>query len=130
MKIKLFFLAIVVVVAIGTFSGCYRDNLQEIAPGLGLSNGNCDNSGTMTYTYHIVPIMQASCGTSTCHGPSNIYVNLSTYAGVKKSVNSGRFWHSINGTGGASPMPKGAPLLNSCKLEQIKKWIDAGALNN
>jgi hypothetical protein len=85
MKIKLFFLAIILVIATGAFSGCYRDNLQEITPGAGLSNMNCDTTGTMTYAYHIAPIMSASCGTSTCHGTSNAYVNLSNYAGVKKN---------------------------------------------
>jgi hypothetical protein len=129
MKIRLLFFAILVV-AIGAFSGCYHDNLQEMTPGAGLSNINCDTTGTMTYAYHIAPIMTASCGTSTCHGASNPYVNLSAYAGVKKSVLNGQLWNCINGTGGISPMPKNSAPLSSCNIKKIKKWIDDGAPNN
>jgi hypothetical protein len=43
---------------------------------------------------------------------------------------SGKLLGTINHAAGFSPMPKGGAKLSSCRIATIKKWIDAGMLNN
>ena len=124
---KLFF----AIICICFLSACYSDNLQELTPSFGLKDNACDTAGVMTYTYHIAPIMEASCGTKTaCHGTSNKYIDLSTYTGVKKIVTNGKLISCITWTGTASRMPKYGSKLDDCTIRKIQKWVDAGALNN
>lgn len=74
--------------------------------------------------------MQNNC--TGCHNPASLGggIDLSTYTTVKASVTSGRLWGTINWTAGFSAMPKGGNKMPACQITQIKKWIDAGALNN
>ncbi len=67
-----------------------------------------------------------------CHGGTapSAGITLNTYQGVRAQVTNGRLWGSVTHSPGYSPMPKNAAKLNDCQLTQIKKWIDAGALNN
>ncbi len=120
---------------LGAFSpiGCYSDNLQELHPEL-LLNNNCDTSATMSFQTHIRPILLNSCGSNNaCHNAQTASggVVLENYAGVKSSVNNGKFLSSILWDGNAGQMPKNSPSqLNNCALTQIQKWINAGALDN
>lgn len=93
------------------------------------SAGGCDTLN-MSFSNDIVPILNNKC--VGCHnGPSGSGgVDLSTYNGVLGVVQSGQLFGSINWDNAYSNMPKGGSQLPSCEINQIKAWIDAGALNN
>ncbi|MEQ1554756.1 MAG: hypothetical protein ABL929_11285 [Ferruginibacter sp.] len=98
----------------------------------GAKNNGCDACDTTSFKYAtaIQPLMQNNC--TGCHNPASLGggIDLSTYTTVKASVTSGRLWGTINWTAGFSAMPKGGNKMPACQITQIKKWIDAGALNN
>lgn len=91
----------------------------------------CDTT-VFTYKGAIAPIMKLNCTSSRCHDATRPAsgINLTTYTGVKKVASNGRLWGAVSHANGYIAMPKGAPKLSKCNLTQIKKWIDAGALNN
>lgn len=107
-------------------SGCYTDNEEDLYPA-----STC-NLTTVTFATTIKPIIEANCISSGCHDAataSNGY-DLTTYAGVKLSVDNNKMLGVINHSSGFSAMPKNAAMLSQCNLDQIKKWVDDGALNN
>lgn len=110
---------------------CYNDNLSELAPS-GVPGGACDTTGIITYSHHIAPMLNTNCGTgNSCHGSNNISgYDLSNYTGVHSAVVSGKLISSITWTGSAIRMPENGSKMNSCNIIKIKKWINAGALNN
>lgn len=92
--------------------------------------GNCDSS-LFTYAAAIKPIITNKC--QGCHSgsaPGGGGIDLTSYINVKFKVDDGKLWGSVNHMPGYSAMPKGGQKLTDCELGQIKKWIDAGALNN
>ena len=94
-------------------------------------DGPCDTT-QFTYTAVIKPILAVRC--NGCHGavaPSG-NLNYTTYAGVKASVDNGKFWASIVHASGIKPMPypQGSAQIPDCDKIKIKKWIDAGAPEN
>lgn len=98
----------------------------------GANNNICDmcDSANINYSTGIQPLIQNKC--QGCHNPSSLGggIDLSSYARVKASVISGKFYGSIMWSSGFSAMPKGGIKLSACEINQVKKWIDAGALNN
>src|ERR1700741_389966 len=84
-----------------------------------------DTAGVMSYTNHIVPILDASCGTSSsgCHNGGNYNGHLNDYAGVMEQVQSGALVHSVmrDQPGTYTPMPLGDNKLSDCKIYKIKK---------
>lgn len=123
---KLF--AIAIFVAAGVFTGCYYDNMEDVYPGDGLFRP-CDTTSTISYTNHIVPILENNC--INCHSGSgaNADVHLDNYQGVydiaTQGLLTGVTWHEV----GFTPMPPNYQI-DSCSLVQIKKWVLAGAPNN
>jgi mono/diheme cytochrome c family protein len=95
-------------------------------------NDTCDVS-TVTWTLTVKPILASNC--LACHsaalaGGSGGGIRLENYTDVKTAVNNQKLYGSISHSSGYSPMPKGGSKLNSCNLQQIKKWIDNGAPEN
>jgi hypothetical protein len=91
----------------------------------------CDTT-VFTFAAAIQPIVALHC--TGCHSgatPSGS-ISYSTYAGIKASVDNGKFWGSITHSYGIKPMPypQGSSKLPDCAVIKIKKWIDAGALQN
>lgn len=110
---------------------CTFDNEEEVFPSDD-ANGGCQTA-EMSYIDDIVPILAFHC--YSCHGDASFNtlgsnIHLEGYNNLKNYVDNGRFFGSINREQGFSPMPRNAPKLNQCDLDQIKSWIDAGALNN
>lgn len=99
----------------------------------GAKNNSCQPSScdttNVTYSVTIKNIVTNKC--QGCHSGTAASggIDLSTYAGVKAKVTDGRLWGAVNHMPGFSPMPKGGTKLSDCELTQIKKWIDAGAIN-
>jgi hypothetical protein len=99
----------------------------------GAKNNACDAACDTTnfkYSTAIQPLMQGKC--TGCHNPASLGggIDLSTYASVKASALNGKLYGTINWNAGFSPMPKNTSKMPACEILQIKKWIDAGSLNN
>lgn len=89
----------------------------------------CDTS-LFTYSSAVQPILELHC--TGCHNNTtqNGGVNLSTYNGVQTVALNGKLAGSINWSVGFIAMPQGGQKLSDCNIEQITKWINAGAPNN
>lgn len=111
------------------FSACYYDH-EETLYGATSTLPCTDTAGVVSYAQKVVPILQSSC--YGCHAGSFPSGNqlMGTYAADKAMAQSGKLMGTINHAAGFSPMPKSAAKLSSCKIATIKKWIDAGMLNN
>jgi mono/diheme cytochrome c family protein len=98
----------------------------------GAKFNNCVGCDTVNYTFnaYILPIIQTNC--TGCHsgGSPDANLSLTNYSQIVSTVNDGSLMHSLHGTGGYSIMPKNTSGLQSCKITQIQKWINDGALNN
>jgi len=90
---------------------------------------SCDTS-LFTYSGAVQPILALHC--TGCHNNTtqNGGINLSTYTGVQTVALNGKLAGSINWSTGFVPMPQGGQKLSDCNIEQIMKWINAGAPNN
>ena len=89
----------------------------------------CDSS-SFTYSGNVKPILQTHC--LGCHSGLAIdggYIPLDTYDGLKEQVNGNFLLPAVNQTG-SYPMPKNGAKISDCKITIIRKWIEAGALNN
>lgn len=89
----------------------------------------CDTAA-FTYNNNVVPILKTFC--IGCHSASNAMggVDLSTHAAVKTYALNGKLYGSISWTAGFKAMPQGGNKLSDCQIRVIRKWIDAGSLNN
>jgi hypothetical protein len=118
---KLFLLSAIVVFV---FTSCYYHK-EDILYGT-----NCDTTN-VTYSSTIKSLLNNySC--LGCHLGINPPggINLETYANVKSMVDNGRLYGAVTHAAGFKPMPDGGPKMNSCDINKIKAWIDAGAPDN
>ena len=91
--------------------------------------GACD-SASFKFAADVQPILQTHC--IGCHGGTGGaggYILLDTYDAVKQQVDYSLL-PSITHAPGAKQMPQNGSKLNDCKITTIRKWIEAGALNN
>lgn len=92
---------------------------------------NCStgcNTNVFTYSGAVKSIIETYC--KGCHSEPATATkpNFSDYQGVKAVAQlNGRLLGAINHLAGFKPMPQTGPKLNDCKIEQITKWIQAGA---
>lgn len=88
----------------------------------------CDTT-SFTYAAAIQPLLNNNC--TGCHTTGSLggNIDLSTYAAVDNQIANRKLWGSITHAVGYSPMPQGGKL-SDCQITQVRKWIDAGALNN
>ena len=106
-------------------AGCYYDKEELLYP-----SGNCDTSNS-TFSGVVQTCLQ-TYGCLGCHSgaaPSG-NVLLNTYTVVKTYVQNGKLYGAITHSTGYTPMPQGGNKMNTCDINKIKAWIDAGALNN
>jgi len=118
-------------ITVFSLSSCYYDNFKELRPDSALpstSTAICDTNSIISYTAQILPILNASC-TQNCHNNIGSGHDLTTHASVQSDAVGGTLVPSVDGTGG-NPMPQGANPLSACDVAKIKKWVNAGALNN
>lgn len=123
--ILLFFLIIVTTL---TISSCYYDK-EELLYGAS-SSAPCTDTTAAPYAQKVVPILQQFC--YSCHTGSFPSGNqlMGTYAADKAMAQNGKLYGTMNHAAGYSPMPQGMSKLSSCQIATVKKWIDAGMLNN
>ncbi|HQS52527.1 MAG: hypothetical protein B7X75_06780, partial [Sphingobacteriales bacterium 39-40-5] len=97
----------------------------------GARNNGCSScdSSSFKFAANIKPIIADKC--QGCHNPNSLGggIDLSTYTAIKASAASGKLYGSITWASGFSKMPQ-AGKLPTCEISQIRKWIDAGSLNN
>ncbi|MEZ5046460.1 MAG: cytochrome c [Chitinophagaceae bacterium] len=103
-------------------TACTKHNKEDVL-------GICDTSN-VTYSQDVAQLMSTHC--NSCHGGTSPSFNISTenYTELKKIVDNGTLWGSINHHAGFFQMPKSSAKLNACDIEKIGAWIHAGALNN
>lgn len=89
----------------------------------------CDST-VFTFSGAVKNIIQNKC--QGCHSGTSAGggIDLSTYNLLKIQVNNGKLWGTISHLAGYSPMPKNGNKLSDCEIVQIRKWMDAGSLNN
>jgi hypothetical protein len=126
-KIKLILSLLLAAVMI---SGCYYDNEEYLYP----QSAICETEN-MSYTNDIKPLLDASCvGCHSGASPSG-NISLDTYDAVATAAaidpgSYGSLYGAVSHASGNSPMPKSADKLPDCTIDQIKAWIDQGALDN
>lgn len=114
-------------------SKAQRDSIYKWIVQGALNTSNCNSScDTTFFTYSgaILPILQSSC--IGCHSgtPASGNIDLSTYTNVQTIALNGKLIGAVTHATGFSPMPQAGNKLPDCKITQIRKWINAGALNN
>lgn len=102
----------------------------------GISGRTC-SADTVYFANSIQPLLNASCAMSGCHDAVSHTegINLSTYAGILRTVSPGRAGSSklysvmvSNGESRMPPLPR--PAMTAAQLSIIQKWINQGAMNN
>lgn len=116
-----------VIAAICLFSSCYQDNKEDLYQHLQPQDCTIVDA---TYTAQIVPIINNHC--FRCHNNTRQdgNVNLEGYAKVKPYIDDGSFLGSIEHTGGFAIMPPDGGKIPFCEIEEVRFWINNGALNN
>lgn len=98
-----------------------------------LNTANCNtgcDTALFTYSGAVLPVLQSSCiGCHSGTAPSG-NVDLTTYDNVHNLALSGKLLGVISHAAGFKPMPDGGNKLTGCRITQIRKWIEAGSLNN
>ena len=113
-------------IVITSVTSCYYDASDLLYP----SAAKCDTITSVSYQKSIVPLFQQQC--YACHtgaGASGGII-MGNHAADKVIAVNGKLYGSISYATGFSPMPKGMAKMNTCQLQLIKKWIDAGCPNN
>ncbi len=84
----------------------------------------------VSYEKHIFPIIASSC--RGCHSGSQppAGISLTKYSEIARAANSGRLLGSVAWWFGFSKMPSGGEMLPECEVEQIRRWVHAGAPDN
>jgi len=114
-----------------SFEGCYNDKADQQYP----VYGGCDTT-TVTYSIEIKDILDNHC--QSCHKGSNSIVSgfdLYDYNTIATLALDGKFTYgtllsAVMHTGGAPPMPQGAPQLQSCEIDKMRAWVNRGAPDN
>lgn len=115
------------IIGIGALSSCYYDKEELLYISQG---GSCDTMQVVSYTSHVAPLFQQYCyGCHAGNSPSG-NISMGTYATDHAIAVNGSLYGSIAHASGFSPMPDGEPKMQDCKINIIKRWIDAGSPDN
>lgn len=99
----------------------------------GAQNNQCDkgcDTTKFTYSAVIAPLLKQNC--TGCHSSASpsAGVVLDNHPAVQTLALNGRLFGAVNHEAGYKAMPLGGQKMELCKVTQIRKWIDGGALNN
>ena len=87
--------------------------------------------GSVSYANDIVPIIESSCMTNQGPGTGCHDSWINEYDGVKSSIESGRFWLTIqNGSMPKLPNNFGIDARTPEELNKLECWICNGYFNN
>ena len=87
----------------------------------------CDNVNS-SYSQSIRPIMESKCAISGCHDGSSYTGNFNMYNEIKNWVDNGIF--KVKVIDSKQMPPPTQPPLSDKEYQQIKCWVEKGALNN
>jgi hypothetical protein len=115
---------------------CHYDNYQNMHP-TPKAPTVCDSSKVISFAKDVEPIFAASCLTG-CHSSSSGSggITLDTWNGVRRPASNGQLLQSIDhsqadGASNVFWMPLPSPnKLSACQIGIVKKWVNAGYLNN
>lgn len=109
-------------------TACAYDNNEDLL-GNTPPAPTCDPTAT-TYAATVAPLLQQRC--SSCHndGFRSGNISLQNHAQAQAVALSGRLVGAVSHAAGYQPMPQGEPKLSDCEIDHIRRWVDAGALNN
>ena len=84
----------------------------------------------VSFSEVVVPILEENC--YGCHSGNNPSsgIPLDSYEAIKQQVANQKLYGSIARLPDYIPMPLNKDPLPECEINQIKAWIDEGALNN
>lgn len=117
-------------------ASCKYDNYEKMHPAP-VAPAVCDSSKTISFAHDVEPIFAASC-LAGCHSSASASggIILDNWAGVRRPAGNGQLIQSIDhsqadGAGNVFWMPLPSPnKLSACQIGIIKKWVNAGYLNN
>ncbi len=115
-------------VGLALFSGCYFDKEDKLYPKV---TNTCDTT-TVSFAMTVMPIMNKSCATPTCHdrtSQSGGY-DLTNYEGCKMAVDDGKMIGCIRQDQGYDAMPKSAAKMDDCSINKVVRWVNLGAKND
>lgn len=92
-------------------------------------SNNCDTTN-VTFSGTILPLIQNNC--LGCHsgGTPGGQIDLSNHLNISVVALNGRLFGAVNHDPGFQPMPRGGSKLQQCRIDQIRIWIQDGAINN
>ena len=89
----------------------------------------CDTEA-VSYSTTVEPIISLHCVGCHSGNPPAGGIDLSSYTGVKEVADLGSLVGTISWDAAFSNMPQNADQLPTCEIDQIKSWVEDGALNN
>ena len=102
---------------------CYYDNEEELFAEI---RNNCDTTN-VTYALEVENIIIGSCAISGCHVPGGTgNGDFLSFDGVNAKVKNRSFERRVILE--QNMPPNGS--LSACELNQLRTWINQGALNN
>ncbi len=118
---------IIIILAAVITGSCYYDSEEYLYPQL---NNNCDTT-SVTFSGSVIPLLQDHCWS--CHANSNAAalgnnIRLEDYNDIK--AESPFLLGAIRHEPPRSFMPKDAPMLSNCLIQQFAIWVDDGTPQN
>ena len=108
------------------FSSCYNDKYNSLYP----EKNSCDVT-SVTYATDVLPILNQSCNTGSCHSASGTTgFNFTDTSILKKEALNGDLVSDINFAPNKSNhnnMPLGGTKLSQCSINKITRWVSLGA---
>lgn len=92
-------------------------------------NEDCDTTN-VTFSGTIWPVIENNCYGCHSGGSPSGNILLVDYASVVSVANTGQLYGAVSHSPGFVAMPKNAPKLSDCKIDQIRIWIENGKPNN
>jgi hypothetical protein len=89
----------------------------------------CPDPDTVSFRQHILPIIDLYC--TGCHYGNYAYagVELQYHDQIAEQALNDTLYYVLTGEPGVALMPPDVPMPQ-CKIDLIKRWIDAGAPKN
>ncbi len=110
-----------------SLNACYYDKADKLYP-----NASACDTGNMTFTKSVQPILKANCTDAGCHtvANANAGIELETYSGTMLVVPQDKLINAVKYlTGGSKNMPP-TQKMTDCNINKIEAWIRRGSPEN
>lgn len=109
-------------VTAAAITGCTYEKIEPVT--------NCNTAETVSFTKHILPIIENNCFSCHNNGFKLGNVSLEGFTNIKAVAQSGKLLGVITHSPGFPAMPKSAAKLNACDIKTIEQWVQSGIQNN